>query len=318
MGTHPIFESDFDCLTELFMSRILLRAMPRIRQIRLQSNLNNNNTKLAEVSNAQPQIHLTNKEIFSEQPLGVLNSKDFTLIVLHGALQSKDLLVKDNFERLWTQSIYRVAVDGALNDLYQLERESPSIFIPHTVCGDFDSLNDYVFDEYKHYGIEVVETPDQNSTDFSKALKLVTDRISDGMLPADKPIVAMASTKMDRADHQLAFYHSLYKTALETITPVYLIQDSSLIRVLKKGFHQIRTDTGFEEGTFGLFPLDGATDVVTTGLKWNINGTLRFGETVSSSNQIEESEVEITTSGPLILTMKIGRPESKCCGGGCS
>lgn len=36
------------------------------------------------------------------------------------------------------------------------------------------------------------------------------------------------------------------------------------------------------------------------------------------SNQIEESEVEITTSGPLILTMKIGRPESKCCGGGCS
>ena len=44
------------------------------------------------------------------------------------------------------------------------------------------------------------------------------------MLPADKPIVAMASTKMDRADHQLAFYHSLYKTALETITPVYLIQ----------------------------------------------------------------------------------------------
>ena len=44
------------------------------------------------------------------------------------------------------------------------------------------------------------------------------------MLPADKPIVAMASTKMDRADHQLAFYHSLYKTALETVTPVYLIQ----------------------------------------------------------------------------------------------
>merc|ERR1712227_954733 len=284
MGTHPIFESDFDCLTDLIMSRILLRAMPRIRQIssRLQSNLNNNNTNLAEISNTQPQIHLTNKEIFSEQPLGVLNSKDFTLIVLHGALQSKDLLVKDNFERLWTQSIYRVAVDGALNDLYQLERESPSIFIPHTVCGDFDSLKDYVIEEYKHYGIEVVETPDQNSTDFSKALKLVADRISDGMLPADKPIVAMASSKMDRA------------------------------------VHQIRTDTGFEEGTFGLFPLDGATDVVTTGLKWNINGTLRFGETVSSSNQIEESEVEITTSGPLIFTMKIGRPESKCCGGGCS
>ena len=52
-----------------------------------------------------------------------------------------------------------------LRTFLKLERESPSIFIPHTVCGDFDSLNDYVFDEYKHYGIEVVETPDQNSTE---------------------------------------------------------------------------------------------------------------------------------------------------------
>lgn len=82
------------------MSRILLRAMPRVRQIRLQSNLNNNNTNLAEVSNAQPQIHLTNKEIYSEQPLGVLNSKDFTLIVLHGALQERLITKSDIWSHL--------------------------------------------------------------------------------------------------------------------------------------------------------------------------------------------------------------------------
>ena len=41
-------------------------------------------------------------------------------------------------------------------------------------------------------------------------------------------------------------------------------------------------DTGFEEGTVGLFPLDGETEVLTSGLKWDVNGSLRFGEMCSS------------------------------------
>ena len=65
-------------------------------------------------------------------------------------------------------SLWKKSKEGrriSFKTLFKLERESPSIFIPHTVCGDFDSLKDYVFEEYKHYGIEVVETPDQNSTE---------------------------------------------------------------------------------------------------------------------------------------------------------
>ena len=76
------------------MNRYLLRAMPkRIRPCRFQSNINNNHSKTLESNLSdeslenQPQIHLTNKDIYSERPLGVLSSKDFTLILLHGALQ---------------------------------------------------------------------------------------------------------------------------------------------------------------------------------------------------------------------------------------
>ena len=79
-------------------------------------------------------------------------------------MKSKDLMVRDNFERMWTQSIYRVAVDGGLKALFDLDRGSPSVFIPHTVCGDFDSVNTDVLDEYKDIGVEIVPTADQNKT----------------------------------------------------------------------------------------------------------------------------------------------------------
>lgn len=73
-------------------------------------------------------------------------------------------MVKDNFERFWTQSIYRVAVDGGLNGLFDLERGSPSIFIPHTVCGDLDSIKEDTFTEYKRYGVETIQMSNQDQT----------------------------------------------------------------------------------------------------------------------------------------------------------
>ena len=62
------------------------------------------------------------------------------------------------------QALYRVAVDGGIKDLYELDRGSPSIFIPHTVCGDFDSVDMDTLDEYKKSGVEIIELADQNKT----------------------------------------------------------------------------------------------------------------------------------------------------------
>lgn len=282
----------------------------------MATNINKNNNK--QINN---EIHLSPSEMYSERPLGILTQKGFTLVVLKGALKGRDpknLMVKDNFERLWTQALYRVAVDGGLDDLYELDRGSPSIFIPHTVCGDFDSLRSDTLEEYKKYGVEAIETPDQNKTDFTKAIDLVLGRISEKLLPDNEPIVCLGSCQMNRVDHQLAYYHTLLMAAERSPVPIYLIQDLSITRVLKKGYHKLHMDTGFEEGKIGIFPLDGETHVLTTGLKWNLDSTIRFGKMVSSSNKIESKTVEVTTSGPVVLTMTIGRPPSSCCGGGCS
>ena len=95
----------------------------------------------------------------------MLSTKGYTLVVLNGALSpTKDLMIKDNFERFWTQSVYRVAVDGGLNSLFDLDKGSPSVFIPDTVCGDFDSIDQDILDEYKHYGVATIELDDQNQS----------------------------------------------------------------------------------------------------------------------------------------------------------
>ena len=59
-----------------------------------------------------------------------------------------------------TNSDYIIAVDGSANKLFDLE------IIPDVIIGDLDSLQNI-----KNKDIELVETPDQNKTDFRKALE---------------------------------------------------------------------------------------------------------------------------------------------------
>ena len=57
-------------------------------------------------------------------------------------------------------SDYIIAVDGSANKLFDLE------IIPDVIIGDLDSLQNI-----KNKNIELVETPDQNKTDFRKTLE---------------------------------------------------------------------------------------------------------------------------------------------------
>ena len=131
-----------------------------------------------------PEIRIMENEIFSEQPFAPIISKvnsrsrcwfqnfqkqGFSLLILNGcAINKENLLLYSTFQKLWTQSSYRHAADGGLNTLYDLDKESPSVFIPHCVSGDFDSVSNELIEEYKAYGVDIQETPDQHATDFEK------------------------------------------------------------------------------------------------------------------------------------------------------
>ena len=82
--------------------------------------------------------------------------------------------------------------------------------------------------------------------------------------------------------------------------------------LLPPGRNVIEPNCDLEDGTCGLLPLGGRCEgVVTTGLKWDLDGTtpLELGGVVSSSNRVVSSTVTVQTSTPLLWTTSLIAPD---------
>ena len=84
-----------------------------------------------------------------------MNVKKNVSVILNGQMPTDDTIINQI-----TNSDYIIAVDGSANKLFDLE------IIPDVIIGDLDSLRNI-----KNKDIELVETPDQNKTDFRKTLE---------------------------------------------------------------------------------------------------------------------------------------------------
>ena len=84
-----------------------------------------------------------------------MNEKKNVSVILNGQIPTDDTIINQI-----TNSDYIIAVDGSANKLFDLE------IIPDVIIGDLDSLQNI-----KNKDIELVETPDQNKTDFRKTLE---------------------------------------------------------------------------------------------------------------------------------------------------
>ena len=84
-----------------------------------------------------------------------MNEKKNVSLILNGQMPTDETIINQI-----TNSDYIIAVDGSANKLFDLE------IIPDVIIGDLDSLRNI-----KSKDIELVETPDQNKTDFRKTLE---------------------------------------------------------------------------------------------------------------------------------------------------
>lgn len=68
----------------------------------------------------------------------------------------------------------RVLVDGGANRwlsfLENHDNEVTTMMIPELITGDLDSVSDKSLRHFTALGTAVIETPDQNATDFTKSL----------------------------------------------------------------------------------------------------------------------------------------------------
>lgn len=159
---------------------------------------------------------------------------------------------------------------------------------PDVVTGDFDSITASKIPE----GIEVVETPDQNFTDFEKALEIIYAR--------DHDIVYIYGSSGMEHDHFLGNLTAGLKFK-DRLTLLFFDDYSYYFFADKK-----TNLDGYKNRIISLYPFPEAHGITTKGLKYPLfKESLEIHNRIGTRNIAVEEKVEIEfESGNLLIFIK--------------
>lgn len=169
--------------------------------------------------------------------------------------------------------------DGAYNYLRKLKVQ------PDVISGDLDSLDRSQIPT----SIEIVETPDQDFTDFEKALQLIEQS-------GYQEVYVYGSSGMEH-DHFLGNLSTALKFK-ESLTLVFFDDYSYYFFTDKQTILE-----GYQGRTISLYPFPTAENIVTKGLKYSLNNeSLDLTSRIGIRNQAVEEQVEISyEKGDLLV-----------------
>ncbi|KAL9968395.1 hypothetical protein ACROYT_G026765 [Oculina patagonica] len=210
----------------------------------------------------------------------------------------------DKFKALSNIATVKAYTDGGASQVCSVVGDEKERYLADFVSGDFDSVDPELLNFYREKCIEVIPTPDQDETDLTKCLRILTSKKHIDKF--DEIVVINALGK--RLDQTMANIETLFHITKLTKKPVYLMSEDSMACLITPGKHIIHVNTGLEGDWCGLIPIGAkCTHITTTGLKWNLtDGQLEFGTLVSTSNTYDGSNVvTIETDTAILWTMGV-------------
>lgn len=229
----------------------------------------------------------------------------------------------EQFERhkhIWDGADFRVAVDGSAN--YLAKRRL--LHTADVISGDFDSIDAKLIERLQSprrvlkqaAGTvkkdsepainepvkmpQVVETPCQKETDFTKAIRVVQ-----GLKPDIQFFFGIYHSDGSRIDHIFGLVNTLHIIKKS----IFLVntQSNTISWLLQEGNHTILKPRGQEPCS--LVPFTGPTDVKTHGLQYNLHSStpLSFGGLVSTSNFCydQKEKIVIETNREILWSIDI-------------
>lgn len=178
--------------------------------------------------------------------------------------------------------------DGAFS---YLKKKGFNLHALTFISGDFDSLDQKVIiEETAHLlDISIIHTPDQNKTDFHKALEIL---VSKGIESVD--VYGGSCGEMDHFLGNLTVANSFKESLIITFFDAYSQYFFAPERLVLNGVFQ---------KTISLYPFPLAEHVVSTGLKWCLEReTLDITAKIGTRNIAEHDEVTISfDAGALVV-----------------
>jgi thiamine pyrophosphokinase len=214
-------------------------------------------------------------------------------------------------ERAWPAATRRVITDGGVNHMFNTfpkllsDKSSPK---PDLVIGDMDSADPHLLDLLEEGNVDVKYNYHDSQTDLDKALAAEPSMRQYASEPGMRPTILVAGNFNAgiRFDHSLGIVNSLVAYAQKA--DVICLSDECAMTVLTPGSHLLPLG-GLEGQRFGIFPLEPLA-CTTRGLRYNVSGELRFGN-LMPGNAVEEAEVHVETTGPLLITAELNEASVK-------
>lgn len=164
---------------------------------------------------------------------------------------------------------------------------------------------------YRGHGSQIIKDTGQESTDFTKCLKLVSSKADEIVRGSTRKLdVVVLGGLGGRVDQGLSQLHHLYVADMDDslhIGRVILLTPGSITFLLRKGLNRVHTPPGrgLAENV-GILPIGRPAIISTKGLEWDVHDwRTEFGGQISTSNHIRGDIVEVRTTEQIVFTIEL-------------